>query len=518
MAVGGEEATGIANQLVREADSLAALEAEQQTTTQAGRRAKASRGRADRLPTTGDYLKGIGFALAIGGAVKDSSGRRVPLKSCIGFVNTINRSLAMTRVLQSESVREWVAKQAGEPVPNYRLEHLDASSPVATRDEAKRRLAAGDEQAPHCVLNVGIFGEGTDSPSLSAVAFLEPRKSPIDVVQAVGRAMRRAKGKSLGYIVVPIVIPPGVDAEEHLAVSDKHEGWRELGDILQALRAHDKRIEDALPEMLSVQLPPDPPLELELQTVVAVGRPDKTRLEYAVINGSRERAIETAQAAVKQQRPLLDFEDTEPFDEETLQRVQYEPDSVIVHVERPDGSFETRQDSVVHHKPERNEDRGRVNAPQTKRRAVEHGAKPDGVAALQKLAVEEVIKGLDINAVSLQLAATQLMSGNTDTTYRKMGLHLMPYGRQSDGSVSAGTPELFARSEIVDANRLFDDAAESSTILTGAERQRRSGGPEMDDATAAVRDARIIIMNPPFTNRTKMGEKWAFANSWGGGG
>ena len=44
-----------------------------------------------------------------------------------------------------------------------------------------------------------------------------------------------------------------------------------------------------------------------------------------------------------------------------------------------------------------------------------------------------MLKGLDINPVSLQLAATQLMSGNTDVKYRKMGLHLMPYGPQPDG-------------------------------------------------------------------------------------
>jgi predicted helicase len=244
MAVGGQEATSIANRLVREADEGAAREAEQAAQAAAKRGSSPrSKGRADRLPSTGDYLKGMGFALAIGGAAQQASGQPVPLQSCIGFVNTIARSKAMTTVLQSRAVRDWVARQAGQPAPDYRLEHLDASSVVAKRDEAKRRLASASPREPHGVLNVGIFGEGTDSPSLSAVAFLEPRKSPIDVVQAVGRAMRRAEGKELGYIIVPVVIPPGVDAERHLAVSDKQEGWRELGDILQALRAHDTRIE-----------------------------------------------------------------------------------------------------------------------------------------------------------------------------------------------------------------------------------------------------------------------------------
>ncbi|MDE0492463.1 MAG: hypothetical protein OXH54_00835 [Acidimicrobiaceae bacterium] len=142
-----------------------------------------------------------------------------------------------------------------------------------------------------------------------------------------------------------------------------------------------------------------------------------------------------------------------------------------------------------------------------KRRAASHGARPDQIAGLQKVAVEEVLKGLDINPVSLQLAATQLMSGNTDIKYRKMGLHLMPYGRQTGGEAAAGTLELFARSEVIDAGRLFDDAAESTRVETGSETAVE--GPEMDDAVDAVRDARIVIMNPPFTNRTKAGEKLA---------
>ena len=257
----------------------------------------------------------------------------------------------------------------GTPPPTTSWEHLDASSPVAGRDEAKRHLADATAEKPHAVLNVGIFGEGTDSPSLSAVAFLEPRKSPIDVVQAVGRAMRRAQGKELGYIVVPVVIPPGVDAERHLAISDRHEGWRELGDILQALRAHDKRIEDALPKMLTIQLPPDQPPLLEMRTVVAVGRPGQRNLSYAVVKGSRDDAEDIARASVKRDRPLLEFDETEPFDEALWSELKDQPTAMIVHVERADGSTETREDTVVRHKPKSDLEQGDVNERQTKRRA-----------------------------------------------------------------------------------------------------------------------------------------------------
>ncbi len=314
MGISGETATGIANNLVREADEHAALEAAE-LEARPGKKHKTRPKRGTTLPTTGDYLKGMAFALAMGGGAIAPDGTSVPLRSCIGFLNTINRSKTMATVLQSDAVRDWIASQTtGRTPPEYRLEHLDASSSVAKRDEAKRRLALADVANPRSILNVGIFGEGTDSPSLSAVAFLEPRKSPIDVVQAVGRAMRRAQGKELGYIIVPVVIPEGVDAEAHLAISDKHEGWRELGEILQALRAHDQRIEDALPQMLTIQLPAEQPQLLEMRTVVAVGRPERKKLEYAVVTGSHDDAEDIARAAVKQGRPVLEFDNTEPFD------------------------------------------------------------------------------------------------------------------------------------------------------------------------------------------------------------
>ena len=112
-----------------------------------------------------------------------------------------------------------------------------------------------EEENPHAAINVGIFGEGTDSPSLSSVAFLEARKSPVDVIQAVGRAMRTAPEKEIGYIICPIVIPENVDPEEWLSTSSKEDGWQELGQILVAMRSHDERIEEKLSELMTLRNP-----------------------------------------------------------------------------------------------------------------------------------------------------------------------------------------------------------------------------------------------------------------------
>ena len=224
--------------------------------------------------TTTDFLRGMAFTLVMGGATRGEE-EDIRVKSSIAFMNRVDKSKNMAKDLQTDIVKNWLqeylAQQRGEErkAPDYKLEHLDASNNVRSRDSAKLKLAEATEENPHAVINVGIFGEGTDSPSLNSVAFLEARKSPVDVIQAVGRAMRTAPEKEIGYIICPIVIPENVDPEEWLSTSSKEEGWQELGQILVAMRAHDERIEEKLSELMTLYVPTPPEVET---TIVALGR------------------------------------------------------------------------------------------------------------------------------------------------------------------------------------------------------------------------------------------------------
>ena len=158
----------------------------------------ASKGRNPLTST--HFLRGLAFSLAMGGATQHREDGTLPIQSCIAFMNTVDKSKNMTDALQTDGVRKWLQdwldeNQNGQTAADYRLEHLDATSNVTARETAKQRLAEATEQTPHGIINVGIFGEGTDSPTLNAVAFLEARKSPIDVFRPWdGRcAPRRAK-------------------------------------------------------------------------------------------------------------------------------------------------------------------------------------------------------------------------------------------------------------------------------------------------------------------------------------
>ncbi|MYE06839.1 MAG: DEAD/DEAH box helicase, partial [Chloroflexi bacterium] len=88
--------------------------------------------------------------------------------------------------------------------------------------------------------NARCLTEGVDVPALDAILFLHPRNSQIDVVQAVGRVMRRAPDKRMGYVILPVGIPPGVPAEVALGDNEK---YRIVWQILNALRAHDERLD-----------------------------------------------------------------------------------------------------------------------------------------------------------------------------------------------------------------------------------------------------------------------------------
>ena len=277
-------------------------------------------------------------------------------------MNEVKKSKEMTAALQSKAVRDWVQQRLNTEDKNqtaarYRIEHLDASSKVAQRENAKAQLMGATAEKPHAVLNVGLFGEGVDVPGLSAVGFLEPRKSPVEVIQAVGRVMRRAQHKKMGYILCPIIIPPKTDAEQWLSSSNAEDGWQELGQILVALRAHDRRIEDELANLIQIYLPP-PPTE-EIATLVALGTEDN-RVELYKHQGQPGTAeadtkkVLTGQAQIKDLPYVLEDPTDQPIqtaEQRIYQLIENaadpEPAQIISGKKNADGSLELRTDAPI---------------------------------------------------------------------------------------------------------------------------------------------------------------------------
>jgi predicted helicase len=121
--------------------------------------------------------------------------------------------------------------------------HVDGTM-NATEKETKLQWLKAEMPENTCRIlsNVRCLSEGVDVPALDAVLFLTPRNSQVDVVQSVGRVMRRTPDgkKKLGYVILPVVIPAGM--EPHEALND-NKVYKVVWDVLQALRSHDDRFD-----------------------------------------------------------------------------------------------------------------------------------------------------------------------------------------------------------------------------------------------------------------------------------
>lgn len=164
---------------------------------------------------------------------------RTPMRTAVAFARNIKMSK-----LASESFPVLVdrARQYEGGVGRLRVEarHVDGTMGIHTRNEHLRWLSSRDAGEGVCriLTNAKCLSEGVDVPALDAVLFLTPRGSQVDVVQSVGRVMRRAPGKTHGYIILPVVVPSGVAPEEALR---DNERYRVVWQVLQALRSHDDR-------------------------------------------------------------------------------------------------------------------------------------------------------------------------------------------------------------------------------------------------------------------------------------
>ena len=191
-------------------------------------------------------------------ADQDKGEKGHPLKNAVAFCSTIAESKRMRdyfgRVV--DAYIEQARERGDEDVPTLHcdIRHVDGTMDAAERKQDLKWLADADgarrkDGDPMCriLTNARCLSEGIDVPNLDAVMFLQPKKSQVDVVQAVGRVMRRFEGKDFGYIILPVVIPAGMDAEQAL---DANEPFQVVWDILKALRSHDERLEarvNALP-------------------------------------------------------------------------------------------------------------------------------------------------------------------------------------------------------------------------------------------------------------------------------
>ncbi|NTL90275.1 DEAD/DEAH box helicase [Enterococcus faecium] len=168
---------------------------------------------------------------------KDAVFEGKPMQRAISFINTINNSKKISSQF-NEVVNEYL--EGNETIQqSINVRHVDGMMNTLEKKEALDWLSEDfAEDETRVLSNVKFLTEGIDVPNLDAVIFLAPKKSQVDIVQAVGRIMRKFKDKEYGYIILPIVIPEGTTPESILDNNKKYEAvWQ----ILNALRSVDER-------------------------------------------------------------------------------------------------------------------------------------------------------------------------------------------------------------------------------------------------------------------------------------
>jgi len=210
----------------------------------------------------------------------DTDADPTPMRRALAFAKTIKASQLFEEQF-ARVAEEWrhgleEERAAALPPLHPHVRHVDGGFSANMRNERLAWLKedAGTEQC-RILTNARCLSEGVGVPALDAILFLHPRKSQIDVVQSVGRVMRRSEGKKMGYVILPIGVPAGMAPEQALA---DNERYKVVWQILNALRAHDDRLDATINK---IDLGVDPGDRIE---IVAVSNDFPIRAKAAKAN------------------------------------------------------------------------------------------------------------------------------------------------------------------------------------------------------------------------------------------
>ena len=268
-----------------------------------------------------DAAKIIGCwkALSKQNLIESLQGDVSPMQRAVAFCQVIDRkksnkvgSLQIASMFQAV-VEEYQRTATDEEETSVKLHcearHVDGGMNASEKEEKIQWLKSpAPKDTCRILSNVRCLSEGVDVPALDAVLFLTARNSQVDVVQSVGRVMRNAPGKTRGYIVLPVVIPSGV--EPHEALND-NKTYKVVWQVLQALRSHDDQF-DAM--INKIDLNGSDPQKMEVIAVTDLGKRRKKVMKEATGLAKRQYNLGKAQPAsggVQELQSSFVFEVTE---------------------------------------------------------------------------------------------------------------------------------------------------------------------------------------------------------------
>jgi superfamily II DNA or RNA helicase len=175
--------------------------------------------------------------IALAKAVKDYDLRRV-----ISFHGRVKGAQAFAA--DHKDVLAWVRK-SDRPSGSTMTDYVSGDMNSGERNTKINRLRHLGADERGILSNARCLSEGVDVPSLDGVAFIDPRKSQVDIVQAVGRAIRKSAEKTHGTIIIPVFI----DADENEQEALESSRFKPIWDVVNALRSHDDDLAQELDQL-----------------------------------------------------------------------------------------------------------------------------------------------------------------------------------------------------------------------------------------------------------------------------
>ena len=150
--------------------------------------------------------------------------KTLPIKNAVSFHSSIERAT------RNKEVQKHITESYGyKPIDTY---HVSGKLPTTKRNDIVQEFAESDRAL---ITNSRCLTEGVDVPNIDCIVFADPRKSKVDIVQALGRALRKKQGKDWGYVVLPVVY-------DHKTHEIDNDNFQEILNIVRGLAANDERI------------------------------------------------------------------------------------------------------------------------------------------------------------------------------------------------------------------------------------------------------------------------------------
>lgn len=166
-----------------------------------------------------------------------------PSQRAINFCKSINTSKNIKDSFETimECYDEELKKKSFKNL-KINIDHIDGTMNCKERLEKLENLNQFEPNTCKVLSNARCLSEGVDVPALDSIVFFDGKSAMVDIIQAVGRVMRKAKRKKRGYIILPIALE---ESEiENLDEAVNNTNFKNIWKVIKALRSHDPSLVD----------------------------------------------------------------------------------------------------------------------------------------------------------------------------------------------------------------------------------------------------------------------------------